>query len=411
MRTLILYSLIAIGFTFQSCSQDDPNLDLDLNPAPLALSPQAPEVIGSNNAFGMELFGKVSEAHQGNLLISPLCASAVLTMLLNGCEGETYSQLKNTLAYPEDMDLQDINETYMMLVKQLLEVDPKVTMSLANAAFYREQFNVKQPFKDILIQDFLANIQALNFQEPAALNTINQWASNNTNGKITEVLNEISSDAVMFLMNALYFKGDWTYQFDKNETVKSSFNTEDGNQIQVDMMKGAIGSKRTNYNGATIIELPYGRTNFSMVVMLPNTNLDQFIGDLDGSGWNSITTSLDDQNEWSEIDVLMPKFKFSNEKYLNDQLQSMGMIDAFSYIDADLSGIADDNIFVSFVKQNTFVEVNEEGTEAAAVTSVGITVTSLAHNFNINKPFIFVIRERTSNTLIFIGKVMNPLEK
>ncbi|WP_296623441.1 serpin family protein [Marivirga sp.] len=408
MKKLIYY-VIAIGFSLQSCSQDE--ISLDLNPTTFNLSPQAPEVIKSNNSFGLALFGKVSEGTDDNLMLSPLSASAVLTMLLNGCEGETYNQLKNTLAYPEGMDIQNINETYMMLVKQLLEADPQVKMSLANAVFYREQFNVKQSYKDILTQDFKANVQALDFNEPAALNTINQWASDNTNGKIPKVLEGISSDAVMFLMNALYFKGDWTYQFDKNKTAPSTFFLEDGNQIQVDMMKGAIGSKRTHHNGSAIIEMPYGRTNFSMVVMIPNDSTNEFVSNLDESAWNEITTSLDEQNEWSEFDVLMPKFKFSNEKYLNGQLQSMGMIDAFSPFDADLSGIADANIYVSFVKQNTFVEVNEEGTEAAAVTTVGISLTSgLPPSFNVNRPFVFAIRERTTNTLIFIGKVMNPLK-
>ena len=409
MKNLIFYLIVLIiGFSMNSCSEDE--ISLDLNPSTINLNPQAPEIIKSNNSFGLELFNKVSEETEDNLMLSPLSASTALTMLLNGCESETYDQLKNTLAYPDGMDIQEINETYKMLIKQLLEADPQVKMSLANAAFYREQFIVKQSYKDILTQDFMANVQALDFNQPSALNTINQWASDNTNGKIPEVLNSISSDAVMFLMNALYFKGDWTYQFDKNKTAPSSFFLENGNQIQVDMMKGSIGSKRTTLSGAAIIEMPYGRTNFSMVVMVPNNSISEFVSNLDASVWNEITTSLDRQNEWSEFDVMMPKFKFSNEKYLNVQLQSMGMNDAFSPTKADLSGISNANIYVSFVKQNTFVEVNEEGTEAAAVTTVGITLTSLSQNFPVNKPFVFAIRERTTNTLMFLGKVMNPLE-
>ena len=159
--------------------------------------------------------------------------------------------------------------------------------------------------------------------------------------------------------------------------------------------------------------MPYGQTNFTMVVIVPEESLNDFYLSFTAEKWNAITSALDGQAEFGEVTVYMPKYKFSYEKYLNNQLKSMGMLDAFDPYLADLSGIADASIFVSFVKQNTFVEVDEEGTEAAAVTTIGIELTSMTpqpREFLIDKPFVFAIRERTTNTLLFIGQVVNPLE-
>jgi serpin B len=187
------------------------------------LTAKGAEVIAYGNEFGIELFTKVAGAENKNLMLSPLSASAALTMLLNGCAGDTYDQLKGTLKYPEEMTISEINEVYKSLVSQLLDVDPKVKLALANAIFYRQGFNVKNPFLATMENDFDAEIAGLDFSLPSALTTINKWASDNTNGKIPKVLNELSAEAVMFIMNALYFKGDWSYQFRQGPDFRQSF--------------------------------------------------------------------------------------------------------------------------------------------------------------------------------------------
>ena len=178
-------------------------------------------------------------------------------------------------------------------------------------------------------------------------------------------------------------------------------------------MNGEVGSKVVYGNGFRAIEMPYGRTNFTMVVIVPEETLSAFYPSFTPQLWNQITSDLDGLDEFGKTIVFMPKFKFSYEKYLNDQLISMGMVDAFIPYQADLSGISSNSIYVDFVKQNTFVEVDEEGTEAAAVTTIGIKLTSMPpqpQQFIIDKSFIFAIRERTTNTLLFIGQVLNPQE-
>jgi serpin B len=215
----------------------------------------------------------------------------------------------------------------------------------------------------------------------------------------------------MFLMNALYFKGEWTNRFDAGATAPAPFYLDDGTTVMVPMMHGDIKAKTMSNNGYFALELTYGRKNFSMIVILSNGNLNDFLETFNAEIWNTITTQLDNQQQ-GHVAVTLPKFSFEYEKSLNEQLKAMGMTEAFDIFDADLSGISDNKLYVDFVKQNTFIKVNEEGTEAGAVTTVGVNdMTAIVENFTVDKPFVFAIRETSTNTLLFIGKVMNPLEE
>ncbi|HQG55906.1 MAG TPA: serpin family protein [Bacteroidales bacterium] len=411
MRTKALTAagLLAIFFLLVSCEKQPG--EPDLTPAKIELTPAASQVISSGNEFGVDLFTKVAETEDRNLMLSPLSASTALTMLLNGCSGNTFTQLRSTLKYPSGMQTEDINEAYKSLVEQLLKADPKVAFSLANAIFYRLGFNVKAQFINSMKENFKAKIEGLDFNAPSALNTINKWASDNTSGKIPKVLDQISDETVMFIMNALYFKGDWSYKFDKSKTTERQFYPDNLPAVNVPTMNGEIGAKVVYREKFRAIEMPYGRTNFTMIVIVPEGGLKSFNSSFDSDLWKSLTSELDEIEEFGKCIVYFPKFKFSYEKILNDQLAAMGMVDAFIPYVADLSGISDAEIFVSFVKQNTFVEVDEEGTEAAAVTTIGMELTSMPpqpQQFVIDRSFIFAIRERTTNTLLFIGQVVNP---
>lgn len=409
MKKFLLFSASFILLASLAACNKDKNAEPDLIPKPIELTARAHEVIGSSNQFGVELFTRTAVNEDGNLMLSPLSASVALTMALNGSEGETYQQMREMLGYPADMTLTEINLAYKGLVSQLLTVDPKVTITLANALFYRLGFPIKPPFLAAMSNDFNAHVEGLNFDLPSAINVINGWANDNTNGKIPQVIDQITDETAMFLMNALYFKGDWTYQFDVSETQNRPFILDNGSQISVPTMAGNVMAMRHFGNGFRAIELPYGQTNFSMVVIVPNTTLTDFYPQFTPEVWQEITAGLDSQTQRVKTMVTLPKFEFDYEKFLNEQLQGMGMNDAFSPDLADFSGITDWDIYISFVKQNTFVKVDEVGTEAAAVTTIGFVGESLPPNFDVNKPFIFAIRERTTNTLLFIGSVVNPL--
>lgn len=405
MKTMMFTSFALILVLLPACEKS--NEPATTEPLPIQLPLKASEVIQQSNTFGLDLFKLTAQGDTGNMMLSPLSAATALTMLLNGCEGETYDQIQQMLGFT-DLTITEINDAYKSLLSQLLSVDPEITLTLANAIFYHSDFMVKQPFLNTLEEDFSATVKSLDFSQPSALEAINAWADDKTNGKIPKVLDELSPSTVMILMNALYFMGNWTYRFDKELTVTAPFYTDDGNIMQVSMMQNTLSLKTFSAEDFSAVELPYGRTNFSMIVILPDGGPGEFVADLNENIWEEMTAYFDNTDASVEIIFSMPKFKFAYEKSLKEQLIALGMTDAFDEIQADLGGISDEDIFVSFVKQNTFIDVNEEGTEAAAVTTIGIEITSAPVSFTVNRPFVFAIRERTSNALLFIGKVMTP---
>lgn len=403
MKTISSFLLLLI-ITGWSCSKDP---DGPKQPKPINLPEKSHEIITSNNAFGIGLFRATALEEDHNFMLSPLSASTALTMLLNGCNGATYDQIRDMLGY-QGLTAADINNTYNSLISQLLSVDPEISLSLANAVWYRQGFDVKDGFLGVMDSTFQARIGALDFSRPSSVDTINNWASDNTNGKIPKVINDIDPDMVMFLMNALYFKGNWTYKFKADQTSDLPFYLADETTRDVKMMRNTFPARYYYSDNETCLELTYGRQNFAMDIILPSATLDNYLAGFDATAWENITGALDLFGEPDEIEVILPKFKFDYEKILNDQLKALGMTDAFDPVLADLSGIADASLVVDFVKQNTYVDVNEEGTEAAAVTTIGIKEVSMPPSFEINKPFIFAIRERMTNTLLFIGKVELP---
>lgn len=400
---LVLLALSLAGCSLFSDSDSQPR-----TPDPLILNAETSELIAQSNRFGVDLFREAATGERENLMLSPLSASVALTMLLNGTDGETYTQIRDMLGYSTSADLPAINDGYRSLTQQLLQVDRDVTLTLANAMFYREGFGVKTPYLNTLRTAFDAEVTGLNFDAPSAVTTINSWASSKTNGRIPQVIDRITQETVLFLMNALYFKGEWSTPFEAAKTASRPFALEDGSYVDVPTMEGRVDNVQFRTEAYHAIELPYGRRNFSMVILVPTGSMQAFIPRFTPAMWDELSSGLGQSQTWSSSLVRLPRFSFSYERTLNTVLQRLGMTDAFSAARADLSRISDERLYVSFVKQNTFVEVTEEGTEAAAVTTIGIEVTSLPMGFFVDKPFLFLIRERTSNTLLFVGQVMNP---
>jgi serpin B len=409
--------LLAV-FLMLSCDVKNASNDEIPEPYVFDLIPQSAEVIEESNRFGVSFY---MEAASGsltrNLMLSPLSASAALTMLLNGAEGDTYTQMRDMLGYPADLDLADINRVYRDLVKQLLQADPTVKLSLANSVFYHQLFAVRPEFKATLKAEFDALVQDLDFSDPRSVDVINKWASDNTNGLIDHVLDSLDHDLVMVLMNAIYYKGSWTNKFDEASTRPRSFTFADGTRDDVPTMSGEVSVRATAGDGYRVVEIPYGRRNFSMVIVIPDDHeFEAFMNAFDGDEWMEVTRRLGTTNEWVAADVYLPKFKYRTTSfYLNETLQNLGMHDAFSPGAANFSSISQTPVFVGFVKQDSYIDVNEEGTEAAAVTTIGMFVTSVnpqpvKPTFHIDRPFLYGIRERTTNTLLFMGHVVDPRE-
>ncbi|HJU69130.1 MAG TPA: serpin family protein [Gemmatimonadaceae bacterium] len=381
-----------------------------LKALPRALSDGELRVVASSNRFAFDLFRSINTRFiDTNVFISPLSASFALGMTMNGADGETFVGMTQALRIL-DTDQSRINAAYRDLIELLLELDPSVDMRIANAIWYRNGFPFHQSFLDTVSHYFDARVAGLNFDDPATVTRINAWADSATAGKIPSVLDRIDGDLVMLLMNAIYFKGSWRSQFDPANTHDAAFTTERGTTYAARMMHLETQDVAlSTVNGAMAVDLPYGRAAFTMTAILPpaGTDVDAFIESLDQPRWNAIIDGL----HHTRADVYLPKFTMKWEDLLNSDLIAMGMEQAFCEGCADFTRMSPlgDALFIDFVKQNTFVNVNEEGTEAAAVTTVGVEVTSAPPSVRFDRPFVFVIRERLSGTILFIGKVAVPI--
>jgi serpin B len=359
--------------------------------------------------FGLRLYQSVSSSESvPNVLVSPLSASMALGMTMNGAEGTTYDAMRGTLGFGTLAEA-EINEAYKGLIAQLLARDAKVTFKLANSIWYERALAVKQPFIDAARAYFNAQITAMDFGDPSAPRTISAWAERETGGRIKELVKQIAPEEVMFLVNTVYFKAPWSHQFDPRSTRNGPFRRADGSTVNVPLMSRDGSYRSVQNSDAIVVELPYGDSAFSMVLLAPpeGGSLAALEQKLTTSWWNATLASL----QSGRIILTMPKFKFEFGKKLNDQLEQLGMGIAFDRNRADFDRIADvggERLYISRVEQKTYIDVDETGTEAAAATSVGIGVTSLPPSLTFDRPFLFAMRERESGALLFIGRVGDP---
>jgi serpin B len=366
-------------------------------------------VISSANAFGLQLVGRVASADgRPNVILSPLSASMALGMTLNGAGSTTLDAMRSTLGFGS-LSQEEINASYRDLIDLLTDLDPAVRFEIANAIWANEDV----PFHDAFFQDVAAAFDALaeshDFGDPATLEAINDWVSEHTGGLIDSILDDLDPALVMLLVNAIYLDAAWTLQFDPQDTQSALFTREDASAVSVDMMSLSEAqlpyASTPNYDA---VELPYGGQAFSMVVVVPSggASVRDFLGGLDVAAWDALIGSLA-VRELSR--VALPKFTLTYDGYLNEALIAMGMDVAFGP-GADFTRMSPigDQLCISFVRQKTFIEVDERGTRAAAVTAVGVGVTSAPPGFVADRPFVFAIRERLSGTILFAGLVGDP---
>lgn len=407
MKPIIFSILTLVLFLYSGCEKQNETISRE----PIKLTTEQKQIVSSSNSFGFNLFKQeVNTAQDGaNVFVSPLSVSLALSMLYNGTGTTTKDELAQGLGFAGLTDEQ-VNVANRDLIQALLQADPKVIMEIANSIWHKNTFGVEPGFLSVNKEFLNADVRSAAFDN-STKNEINSWVSGKTHEKITSIVDEIPADAVMYLINAIYFKGVWQYRFDSSKTRKMDFIPENGIKKQTDFMVQEGSFEYVQNDLFSAVNLPYGDGNFSMMVLVPNT----------GRSYKDITEAMNDQNwtTWNnnlkkvdKIRIYLPKFKFSYKKLLNEDLQKMGMKMMFSDF-ADLTGInRNGQIKVSKVLHKTFVEVNEEGTEAAAVTSVEIVLTTANPDlsvFRADRPFIFVIREKQSNALLFMGVMNDPV--
>lgn len=371
-------------------------------------------LITATSRFAFKLYGQVlKEGTTKNVFVSPASVMLALAMTYNGAEGETRQAMAQTLEF-ERMSLDEVNRAFADLKSILGTAEPKVQLKIANSLWAEKSLSLKPAFIQRSKEYYGAEVTSLDFANAAAPATINSWVSRNTENRIDKVVDQISRDTILFLINAIYFKGQWTMEFAKEKTKEEGFKLADGGQKKLPMM---FQSGTYNYykgKDFQAVALPYGTGRISMYVFLPDEHktLDQFERDLTIENWEIWMKSF----RVMLGELMLPRFKVDYEADLNDVLKALGMAEAFDRGRANFSGMAEVNpqrIFISKVKHKAFAEVNEEGTVAAAVTAVEMGVTSAGPPqekfiMKVDRPFFFAIRDNLTGALLFMGSVRNP---
>jgi len=392
-----------------SPTENDSRVPL-LTQLPRALSSAETAIIDGANAFAFDLVREATRQlpADSNAFLSPLSASMALGMALNGANGETYTAMQRALRL-EGMTEADINQGYRDLITLLTGLDSRTEMRIANSMWGHSGFTIEPAFIDAGRSFFDAEVQTLDFGDPAAVSTINDWVSGKTNGRIPQLLDQISRDEVLFLINAIYFKGDWRDAFDRSETRDEPFHGADGRDRIAPLMSQTDTLRYQETADYQAVDLLYGNGAFAMTVLLPQAGRtpSDLLANLNPSTWRELAGRFVDV----DVHLTLPRFKLEYGRRLNDDLTALGMGIAFDKELADFYRIADvrpERLYLTRVDQKTFVEVNEEGTEAAAATNVGVGITSMPPAMRVDRPFLFAIRERLSGTILFLG-VMNAV--
>jgi serine protease inhibitor len=384
------------------------------NLAALADSPADPaKLAAANTGFAFDLLKQIAgEQPNANVFISPFSVSSVLQMVANGAVGDTKTEmqrvLKTTGLAPDSLNVacKDLNES--------LNSQTNVILNLASAIWFQEGFHLKPGFVATNSRFFHAGLAPVDFQKPASAQIINDWADTSTHGKIKDVVQwPFDPLTKVVLANAIYFKGQWAHPFDKNQTKPRAFHLVNGETKQTPMMSQRKTFSYQEGDGFQAVRLPYAGGRLKMYLFLPNTNSNpaKLLAGMDNDTWrDKILPGFRDR----EGTLAFPRFKLEYDVVLNDPLKALGMRHAFE--DADFSAMAGEPLFVSKVKQKSFVDVNEEGTEAAAVTTVWVTNSVMVKppepfEMIVDRPFFFVIEDNETQSILFMGIVSNPTTK
>lgn len=390
-----------------------PTGPLDELPRPLTSTER--EVVSASNAFGFELFREIHrDAPAENLFLSPFSAHMALGLALNGAEEGTLDAMRETLGFgsalADPASLPEINASYAGLIDLLLGLDPGVETGIGNSVWIRDGFPLDTAYASRVRESLGAEARALDFDDPASIEVINGWVEEETRGRIEKMVEQIPGNVQAILLNAIFFQGSWTEAFDPDQTREATFRLADGSPKRVRMMRREKEEHRAWFDSGRLAmaDLPYGRGAFVMTVVVPDgeTTVDDLVNELDTATWAEWTSHLEE----SVIGVGLPRFKLEWEKVLNEILKAMGLEVAFdgrAHFGGIVEGPGNPGLFISEVKQKSFVEVDEEGTVAAAATSVALADRA-GGGVIADRPFLFAIRERFSGTVLFLGKVMDP---
>lgn len=399
---LLIASIITASLLAPSCAGRAERTDQAMDASPSA------------NRFGFDLYTIIAAESRGeNIFISPLSISLALTMAYNGATGKTASEMAEVLGV-DGMELEEINISNGQLMTELGGEIEDVRLDIANSLWARDGFTFKKTFLERTSSHYEAEIRSLDFRSPSARKTINGWVSEKTQGMITELLDRIPADAILYIVNAIYFKGGWSKEFDPEETGEQDFHISDDRTERVPMMRRSDKFLYFEGAGFTAVSLPYGEGRVSMDLFLPDddSSLEEFHTNLDAEKWKNWMGSYKKKRG----SVTLPRFKTEYRKLLNGPLMALGMVHAFHPDDAAFDKMIETplgNVSISRVIHQAVIEVNEEGTEAAAATAVEMKLTSVRIDEDpfvmvFDRPFFFAIRDNRTGSILFMGSIADP---
>ena len=370
------------------------------------------DTVKANNKLGMEIFSRLAkEEGAKNVMISPLSIAISMAMTANGAVDGALSEMKEVLGFGE-MDLPDVNEQFAQLIASLVEADKDMVLEIADSIWMDDAFapNVKADFISVLEDFYSAALFTEDFADAATVGKINSWVSEKTREKISKIIDEIGPNTVMYIINAIYFKAGWTTPFNLEETHQGSFKLSDGTFKDVDFMHGGgFGAPDLYFNlnheeGYSVVRIPYGRGVFAFYGLVRSGDIEDFISDI---AENGIDSYLEEMRIYQLYELELPKFRFAYEKSLKDTFIALGIGQIFN---GGLDNIASDveGLHVNDIYHKTFIEVNEEGTEAAGYTYIDPEPAGDPYGFFGTHPFVFMIRDDRTGSILFIGKVEDP---
>ena len=359
--------------------------------------------------FSLDIFRELAKGGENNVFLSPTSIAVALAMTLNGARNETAAQMQEVLRL-QGLDSQDVNEGLFAISSLLQHADKKVEVRLSNALWANKDVTIDDRFIRDNKEYFGAMLANMDFSSPDTVETINGWVSERTNGKIAKILEgPIDPQTILFIMNAIYFEGSWQKPFKASNTQQETFYGLSGDKT-VAMMHQSESFRYGEPGGGQMIHLPYGDGDLGMYVYLPGegASVADTVANLDAKTWDEWIGGLSE----SQGNIALPRFRLEYDTYLKNVLTAMGMPDAFSDTDADFTGIAE-GASIEDIRHKAFVDVDEKGTRAAAVTSVEMRATAVEDpqkpfSMTVDRPFLFAIAQERTGTILFMGSVVDP---
>ncbi len=418
MCALLAYTILVLAGTSSPDPDGWQSSQADIAESPRGLTSIQVQALRASNDFGLNLLRRLYAERQdarANVFVSPVSASMSLGMLMNGAGGETFNAMGRALGLDGFM-VAEANEAYEDLIALLVDLDPSVEFRVTNRSWLEEGVQIRTDYRNRLQETFGAGIESIRFEESDMAGAINGWVGETTEGRITQLVTpEEFSGLLALLVNTVYFKADWTEPFDPAQTANVEFRRADGSTMNVPLMghvlDARVGGGEEYDEGFVVVDLPYGGETYSMMVVVPvgDATLTELVEGMDGERWQEVVDALRGE---ARTEVRLPRFELSYEKVLNDVLKAMGMEVAFDASRADFGWMLgnqelDIRPHIGWVKQKSFMRVDEVGTETAAATGTAFA-TSGNNVVQADRPFMFAIRERLYGTILFVGTVTDP---